>query len=540
MSIKKFACNFVFLFSICSIFAQQINTLYFLENTPQRNYLNPAFIPVNQFYINLPVVGYSTMNAGNNSLKLSDLIYKANNQTITFLHPDGNIDQFYNNLQSTTIFRSDFQTTLLGFGFKNKNQFYNFSVNTKLNALIGIPRDFFKLSLYGTPTLGNNSYKLTTLQTDLSAYTEFALGYSKKLKNEKWIVGSKLKFLIGTGNLSITNSSLKMDASMDRWKLTGNGTINYSSPIELKHGDKILNYNALLPKKISDWLVPSGYGAAMDAGVEYRYNEKFHFSAALCDVGFIHWKKNTQNIHYSTNYVFDGVAHITPDMDINTIQNMYSKFTKSNALLDSLNTAFLNASNITNTTQNFYTATTAKLNIGAEYYAYSNYLTIGILSRTLFLKKTMTEELTASVNVRPVEWFNSSLSYSLLNGTFSSFGAGIGVRTGFMHWFVAADYLPLFTTKLLLSDLNTNYSNSSITLPYKSKNYNVSLGISIILGEYDQFANTARANRERGLYNSTSHKSNPRTNTNIRKPNKKGRMKPEKLKNNCHCEWKES
>jgi hypothetical protein len=40
--------------------AQQVNTLYFLENAPMRHIINPAFQPVSKVYVTLPAMGYTS------------------------------------------------------------------------------------------------------------------------------------------------------------------------------------------------------------------------------------------------------------------------------------------------------------------------------------------------------------------------------------------------------------------------------------------------------------------------------------------------
>ena len=69
--------------------AQQVNTLYFLENAPMRHTINPAFQPVSKFYLTLPVIGYTSVWAGTNGWTMSDFIFKGpDGNTITPLHPD--------------------------------------------------------------------------------------------------------------------------------------------------------------------------------------------------------------------------------------------------------------------------------------------------------------------------------------------------------------------------------------------------------------------------------------------------------------------
>ena len=72
-----------------SVRAQQVNTLYFLENAPMRHTINPAFQPVSKGYVNFSPLGWSVFSVGNNSLTLNDLIYvdPTTGKTITALHP---------------------------------------------------------------------------------------------------------------------------------------------------------------------------------------------------------------------------------------------------------------------------------------------------------------------------------------------------------------------------------------------------------------------------------------------------------------------
>ena len=50
---KKIRILFVALLAVwgLNLRAQQISTLYFLENAPMRHYINPAFQPVGRFYL---------------------------------------------------------------------------------------------------------------------------------------------------------------------------------------------------------------------------------------------------------------------------------------------------------------------------------------------------------------------------------------------------------------------------------------------------------------------------------------------------------
>jgi hypothetical protein len=85
-------------------------------------------------------------------------------------------------------------------------------------------------------------------------------------------------------------------------------------------------------------------------------------------------------------------------------------------------------------------------------------------------------EVTTSVNLRPTDWFNASLSYGLLNGEFGTFGMGLNIIAGPIDLFLVSDYIPLYFT--------------GDGIPYKSKYLNAQLGISLVFGRKKKYHRT--------------------------------------------------
>jgi hypothetical protein len=441
--------------------AQQVNTLYFMDNVPFRHSLNPAFQPIQDMYVGLPVIGFTQMSIGNNSVALKDVIYKYNGQTVSFLHPDGgNVDKFYQNIHSTGLISTSFETNLLSFGFRHKTAFWSFTLTEKFQSLIAIPRDAFNLALYGTPLLFDNKFNLTKLETDESLYTEAALGYAKVL-NKKWSVGAKLKYLFGSANFSNTNTMIKMNAGIDQWTLIGEGNAYYSSSVAVSIAPDFKSMTYSLPANTTDWLKRSGAGAGFDIGATYNSTPNLTFSAALLDVGFIHWKKNALKVNYKTDYTFDGIEGI--DLSSSNL-NM-----SGNSLSDSIVAALDSASTYGSTNTSYSTLTPAILNVGAEYTFLDKKMSVGLLSRSQFFKNIISEEITLSVNARPSDRLNASLSTSFFEGRLRSLGAGVGLRTGFIHWTLSADYIPF-----------QRATYQGIPIPYNTKTFNLALGINLV------------------------------------------------------------
>ena len=109
--------------------AQQVTTLYFLENAPMRHTINPAFQPVSQGYLNFSPLGWTSMTVGNNSLTMSDILYvdPATGKTITPLYPSSDPNNptmrrnaFLNSVRNMTLVNGGITISFLNFGFRYK------------------------------------------------------------------------------------------------------------------------------------------------------------------------------------------------------------------------------------------------------------------------------------------------------------------------------------------------------------------------------------------------------------------------------------
>jgi hypothetical protein len=537
--IKTIALILVGIISV-SIKAQQVNTNYFMDANPIRHTLNPAFQPDADLYIGLPVIGFTQLGIGNNSITLKDLIYKSNGQTITFLNSAQTTNNFYNSLLPNTVLRTDIQTNILSFGFRKLSNYWIFTLTEKLDGAVGLPKDLFKLAFYGTQDpLNINYFDLKTLQTDVSLYTEAALGYSKKIDNG-FYVGGKIKLLLGTANISNTNQNLNLEAGLQNWKLIGSGTAFYSGPAKVSIANQLQSFSITPPSGIADWLLPSGIGAGFDLGVSYKFENQINVSAAIIDLGFINWFKNSNKINYSVDYNFNGFRQFNGGT-ITSVADVFNKLNTGNTLNDSILTPLKKSTNLTQSTNSYFNPTTTKFNLGLEYNML-NYLSFGVLSHTQLFKNTITEEITASVNAKPTKWLNGSISYSILNGNFSSIGAGMVLKVGIINLFIAADYIPF---QKITFPVTSSFTNS-ISVPYNTKFYNISTGINLVFKTPDNKLRAQKAEQAAkiGLKNTTQEiPADPWLNvpksknkTHPKKLNQSNGLHPKNQKQDCNCD----
>lgn len=476
--------------------AQQINTLYFLENAPMRHTINPAFQPHSKGFVNISPLGWMSAGAGNTSLTMSDLFYldPQTGHTITPLHPNGNKQALLKTLNSMTLINGDVTLGIVNLGFRIKEKgFLTIGINEHIEIGATLPRAIPQIALGGfmTDLEGNNSFNLSRLGVATNIYTEIGVGYSHQI-NEQWTVGGKVKLLIGQANIGLTAKNLTLDASIEQWDINGNMQLGIAGPISfnklpaiegetlaeitenISNADLSQVINLSNPAKIA---FGGGYGAAIDLGFTYQPNEYIQISAALNDLGMIHWA-NAQKYTCTMDTTFVGAGDFEySDPSFHDQEGNFS----TQLLLDS---ALSNMQGLTNAIRmehagNAYNKmVSAKLNLGVDATFLNNKLTVGLLSATRLYNARLYEEITIGLAYKPFNWLNIAASYSLMNnGKFSNIGAGLSImpKDG-INMTLAMDYIP---TTYAGIDIN---GKTQYILPYKSKMVNIALGFSVCWG----------------------------------------------------------
>lgn len=466
----------------CHVNAQQVSTLYFLENAPMRHIVNPAFQPVSDGYVNFTPLGYMSLWSGNNSLTMSDAIVKYDGQTTFAMYPGYDQNKLLKSIRKATLTDADMTLDLASFGFRHKQKGYvHISIMERVEMGVTLPKNFFEFILDGGMhnLEGVNSYNLKTLGMQVNAYTEIAGGYSYQL-NDKWTIGGKIKFLLGQANVTLRNKNLKLDASAAQWHLYGDGYLQGAAPINWDAIPRKLNYETAKDidgskltegMDILDYVTPQGYGAAIDLGFTYKPHPQVQITAAINDLGFIVW--NGANYKTTVDSVFTGIN----DLEYSKYSNQENDYTFDDGkLMDDVVDALEDYAKCIHTQDRTSTYTrmiSAKLNVGVDANFCNNILGVGIVSKTRLFNGRLYEEVTLGGAVRPCNWFNMAISYSLVNnGKFSNFGAGISLMPyDGINMTLAMDYIPTSYAKV-----------DNAPIPYKTKGVNVALGFSIVWG----------------------------------------------------------
>lgn len=462
--------------------AQQVNTLYFLENAPMRHTINPAFQPVSRFYLTLPAIGYTSLWAGTNNWTMSDFIFKSEQgQTITPLHQDAPAN-WLETKPKNFVFDTDVYINLLGFGFAIKDFGYlHLNVSEHLMVEAGLSSSLLQIN-----DLSNGIVGPYTIGANAQAYTDIALGYSHRI-NKQWTVGGKIKVLVGQANLNAKISDLYLKTSMDSLHTTAQAEIYAAAPLywsklpsnidDLGSMDvnTLLGEDATTEKIIKDILFkPAGMGVAFDLGVTYKPIKNLQITASVTDLGFIRWHRHAKATaaidttfygidfnygDYGTLNSFDADSLLA---DANKVKDGYLDGVQD-VVID--NALFPELSMLT-----------ANLNIGVDANFWENRVGVGVYSRTRFYNNRITEEVTLGAALRPVNWFNFAASYSFINGHWSNIGAAISIAPydGLMLT-LATDYIPTTYAKKAAVSGKTY-------LPYKTPGLNLSMGLAIVIG----------------------------------------------------------
>jgi outer membrane protein OmpA-like peptidoglycan-associated protein len=481
-----------------SLSAQQVNTIYFLENAPMRHTINPAFQPVSKGYINFTPLGWMSLSTGNNSLTLSDvlMIDPATGKTITVLHENADRSAFMSKIKSITLLNGEMTIGLLNMGFQVKKKGYlTIGVNERVIGAYTIPKAIPDFLLNGgMKELGGgiNNFDLSGMGVNFTAYTEVGIGYSHII-NDKWTVGGKFKVLMGQAFAGGTSSDLNIKASTDEWRFKGDVNIDMATPLNMAYlsnylnnkslkqvmdgfGDGTLVQDSLMPKDIMSALLPAGYGAAIDFGFTYKPIENLQISAAVVDLGFIYWM-NASKFKLTADTAFTGAGTI--DYGDPKFKDEKGNFS-SQLMMDTVKANLRNLLNGFDFTSKgkagMAKMISARLNVGIDANFWDNRVGIGVLSATRLYNARLYEELTFGASFRPVNWFNIAASYSIFdNGKYSNFGAGIG--------FMPYDGINLtFTMDYIPTSYAIVPNSNAYLIPDKSKMYNFAMGFSICWG----------------------------------------------------------
>lgn len=427
-SLKGALCVAAFLLFSVSGQAQFLRTSYFMEGTHYRQQLNPALAP-GRGYINFPVIGSLNSTVNSSSLGVEDvidIIDNSSDNTDYFMD-----DDFINRLDDTNDLNVNLSTDILSAGWYKGKNFWSFNIGLRNDIGASISRDMFEF-MRNMDDLSSSDYtRLLALNEsigkqslEINSYAEVGIGFARNI-NDRLSVGGRLKALLGIGNvkLNVDGISVQTNATTGYASIRANAQLESSSKLlELQQSD-----NGYIDDLDFGDFGFAGYGGAIDLGISYKLTKSLTLSASILDLGFMKWSKNNTSVA-SANA--DQTYYLYNESDR---YEFVDKVTSGEVL----NYDMLELEIDETAAKSRSTSLTSTVVVGAEYKLLGNWLVVGALYTGRFAKPKTINELTFSANIRPKNYFNVAVSYSVLQAAGKTFGAA--VKLGPL--FVGTDYM---------------------------------------------------------------------------------------------------
>ena len=460
---KKF-----YIISLCicfaaNIFAQNVNTSYFMDEISTRNFLNPAFLPRCKSYFDFILLPNVYAGVGENAFSIQDLIYMDNNKPANLFSNSASLERFLNKLPANPYAKADLRVNILNFGGRiSPGHYFLFDMNVRADVSADIPRDLLTFIFRGSSSINSTDrYDLNSLDVNANVYANLGFGYAGHL-HDKVTFGIKAKFLLGIANLRTQVDELGLTTSSEAWMVRSNSKVYLSSPVQMRFSK---NPHEKKIEFVDGFYTPAGYGASFDIGLTYEPIPYLTLSAAVVDLGFIGWNGFSYEGTLNTQLSYSGLGNVN-----------YGDSLKMNTeMLKDLGNQMWNNLDIQEKetlTSSRIEMISGKFNAGIEYGVLKNKISFGVMNQLVFRQGyPLYDEVLLAVNFRPGNVLKASFSYSFINGHTGSIGAGLNFNFGAFSWYAISDYVPVTYTMI------EKTSQKKIILPDRIQHFNIQTGV---------------------------------------------------------------
>lgn len=422
-----------------NLLAQELNTAYYTEDYLYRHNINPAFENEDS-YFSVPVVGNVNVgmmgNFGYEELVRENPLYpdRSNKKMTSFLNPYLK-EPLKGFASGENKINGEMKVTVLSMGFKKWNGYNTVELNMRGQANVNVPYKFFQFASEAR----NNNYDIGDISMAAQAFSEISFGHSRQY-DDKWRFGAKVKLLVGLADAQVTMEDVMADLSdASKWKIRADAESHVSkSGFKYLSKTKTYNHSSETYQHINDvevgGLGVSGFGAAIDLGAVYKFNEDLVLSAAVRDLGGILWTSDFYASNDVKSFVFDGFHDVSADSS-SPDKLDYKADNYANQLLDFANLRDKgdNGSRIT--------GIGATLTAGLEYtIPVYRILKVGVNGTAKLNGPYTWSEVRLGGNISPVKWFDGALSLAVNNYT-ANFGFLANFHGKHANFFIGMDRL---------------------------------------------------------------------------------------------------
>ena len=425
--ILKIPILFLLISIAVTSYSQQDNTLFFMHELPQANFVNPAVPATCKLFIGFPALSSVYANYSNTAFTVRDAFNQKAGSDSLYLNPD----KIVNRMRGKELITSDVGLTLFTMGIHVKKYYLTFSINEKATTYNMIPADMAKLVWDGNKRFEGSQASADGTRINGNNYHEFAFGASKNVSST-WRFGVRAKFLFGLGNFYTpkTKGFLFTDKNSYALNFLLNSKVKSSLPIDVAVDED----GKVTDVRFRDDVTPANYflnfrnfGIGIDLGFIHYINDETYLSGSLLDLGTIFWSKDVNTFKSDGSMSFAGT---TEGSDFDN-PDYWQQF------VDSLQTLFTPVLN----SGGYSAPLVPKLYIGVTR-SLTEHINAGVLVRTEIYRNRIHPSLTLSANTFGYDVFNASVSYTVQNGEFTNIGAGVGVKAGPVQLHLISDNIP--------------------------------------------------------------------------------------------------
>lgn len=441
--LKRINIILVLLFFSLLGFSQQDNTLFFLHDIPESNFVNPAVQIRCRQYMGLPLL--TTLHINVNSTGFSYKSFSPGADSI-------NIDKLVSKMHSWDYLTMELHYTPISFGFMyDKKQYFNFAWTEKVEAKVFYPKKLLMLAKDGnTQFVGSG---LSTRNPGVKAiyYRELSFGYSTQYGRYS-IVGAHAKVLFGLAGVFTKQRRVKLSTNQLTYNIDAswNPKVNTAIPLNVSY-DAQGNVSGVDIGTIS----PVGFllnfknqGLATDLGFICK-KDKITWSGSVLDLGLIWWHDQSNKFENKGHFVFQGA----------TVNDGMNSSDYANSLRDSIQNQF----RFKNTKKGFITFLNPRIYFGGTYPLYKQ-VKVGAMARTELYPGRPIVGLTLSATAFSQKGSTVSVNYSIMNGSFTNLGVGFGLTNDRFQFFMLSDNVLAFM------------------LPQSARNANFRFGFNFFIG----------------------------------------------------------
>lgn len=436
-----------------AIHAQWVSPVDFMRNNPRSAFANPATFTAEHGYFDMALGGinFSVQNLG---LKY-DKFFRFNElgQPVVV-----DLNQGVDALLKKNYINSNLGFDVFNCGRRTRHGFFTYSHRVRMVEAFRYNKDVLALLMQGNGNyVGEDHPAELDLAVGARAWQEFNAGYQMCL-TEKLNIGARVKFLIGAADARTNNVSSTLVTDPDSYALTLSGGFDARAtvPYEIEYVDghfqlKDGRFNVV------NWF--KNFGAGIDLGAEYQFNDAFGVGVAINDLGWIRWKqfpwqvvgevKDGGSLYHNGSIVFSGLTS-------EQVEGMIDDPDYLNRFLDSLSqyydisvqslSGYTTGLNTSLMVRGYYDIDPSNRFI-AQLAGYHNGL-------------NMMPAFTLAYDGAFSDRFDVVASYTMMKGSYGNLGLGLSANLGGLLLYVASNNVLGFLDPVAASNLNFQFGVS--------------------------------------------------------------------------------